>query len=330
MPSASTASTVTAFRLPPGNELDALAATSFGGAFAAVFHPFAPGTELSRQGSYVYEVSSSGSIRELPAKISDSNAGVAGIAAAGPDSVWVPTSHHVLLVGDRGVEKTIAVGRAEIDTIATDRRGGLWVAAGVRVFHVSATGKVSRVRLRSLGPARGAVVGRLIEDHGGNLWLAVLRGGEMLTREVIERSPDGRIRTFRVGRRFYGAEDIGVSRGRPVIRSGHKFLRLDRSGELSRPVSVPERPCTLTEAAEIWCKAWASNSIYRALPKGDPSPLSLPELGFRVYALVPTGDDDFWYAAENRNPCHAGPSTCITVTPGTIVVGRITGTEAAS
>jgi hypothetical protein len=94
-------------------------------------------------------------------------------------------------------------------------------------------------------------------------------------------------------------------------------------------VSVPDRPCTLTETAEIWCKAWASNSIYRALPKGDPSPASLPEPGFRVYDLEPIGHGDFWYVAANRNPCHAGPSTCIIDTPGMIVVGQTTGTEAA-
>ena len=99
-PSASMGATSTAFPLPPGNELKALATTASGNAFAAVFRPFAPGTDLSQQGTYVYEVSPSGSVEELPAKISDSNAGLAGIAAAGPDSVWVPTSHHVLLVSN--------------------------------------------------------------------------------------------------------------------------------------------------------------------------------------------------------------------------------------
>jgi hypothetical protein len=158
----------------------------------------------------------------------------------------------------------------------------------------------------------------------------VLRGGESLTREVIERSQDGWSRTFRIDRRFFGTEEIGISRGRPVSRSGHQFLRVDRSGGLSRRVSVPDRPCTLTETAEIWCKAWAPNAIYRALPKGDPSPASPPEPGFRVYNLEPIGHGDLWYAAENRNPCHAGPSTCIIDTPGTIVVDQITGTEVAS
>jgi hypothetical protein len=123
-PSTSTASTATAFRLPPGNELDALAATSSGNAFAAVFRPFGPGTELSQQGTYVYEVSLSGSVEELPAKISDSNAGLAGIAAAGPDSVWIPGSHHVRLLGKAGIEMEVAVGRAEIESVATDREGG--------------------------------------------------------------------------------------------------------------------------------------------------------------------------------------------------------------
>jgi hypothetical protein len=330
VPSTSTASTATAFRLPPGNELDALAATSSGSAFVAVFRPFGSGTELSQQGTYVYDVSPTGSVKELPAKISDSNAGLAGIAAAGPGSVWIPGSHHVRLLGHAGVEKEIAVGRAEIESVATDRHGGLWVAAGARIFHVNPSGKVARLRIRPLEPANRATVVKLIEDHGGNLWLAVVRGDEALTTEVIERSPGRPTRTFKVDRPIFGAEAIGITMGKPVIRSGQDFLRLDRSGELSRRVSVPERPCTLTETAEIWCKAWASNSIYRALPKGDPSPVSLPEPGFRVYDLETIGHDDFWYAAENRNPCRAGPSTCIIDTPGTIVVGQITGTEAAS
>jgi hypothetical protein len=167
-------------------------------------------------------------------------------------------------------------------------------------------------------------------DHRGNLWLAVARGFEQLTREVIERSPDGRVRRFKVGRRFLPTEAIGVSGGQPVIRTGHKFLRLDRSGELSRRVSVPDRPCTLTETAEIWCAGWASGSFYRAFPKGESTSLKLPEPELRVYDLVPTGAGEYWYAAENRDPCHAGPSTCIIDTPGTIVVGHITDTEAAS
>jgi hypothetical protein len=68
-PPASLAATSTAFHLAPGNDLRALATTASGNAFAAVFRPFAPGTDLSQQGTYVYEVSPSGSVEELPAKI---------------------------------------------------------------------------------------------------------------------------------------------------------------------------------------------------------------------------------------------------------------------
>jgi ligand-binding sensor domain-containing protein len=181
----------------------------------AVFRPFGFGTELSQQGTYVYEVSPTGSVQELPAKISDSNAGLAGIAAAGPDSVWIPGSHHVRLLGGAGVEKEVAVGRAEIGSVATDRHGGLWVAAGPHVFHVSPSGEVSRLRVGPLEPASRATVSRLVEDHGGNLWLTVLRGGESLTSEVIERSQGGWSRTFRIDRRFFGTEEIGISGGGP-------------------------------------------------------------------------------------------------------------------
>ena len=109
MPSASSAATATAFRLPPGNELEALAAAPSGSAFAMVFHPFSISGKVA-QGWYVYEVSSAGSVRELPAMIPQSPVGNAGIAAAGPESVWVPTPHSVLLVDSGGIEKSVSVG----------------------------------------------------------------------------------------------------------------------------------------------------------------------------------------------------------------------------
>jgi streptogramin lyase len=325
MPSASAASTATAFRLPPGNELESLAAGSSRSAFAVVFHPFSV-TDKVPQGSYVYEVSPSGSIRELSAQISESRAGLAGIAAAGPDSVWVPTANHVLLVGNSGVEKRVKVGKQKIESVASDRRGGVWVASATRVLHVSQTGSVSRLHLRSLIPGKFAAVTSLVLDQQGNLWMAVARGFEQLSREVIEHSPSGKVHTFKVGKRFLPTESIGVSRGEPVIQSGHDFVRLDRLGELSRHVAVPDRPCSLTETAEIWCGGRAAGSFYRAFPRGGPAALTLPEPGFRVYGLVPTHGGQFWYAAEDRDPCNAGPSTCSIDTPGTIVVGQITGT----
>ncbi len=229
MPTASSASTATAFRLPPGNELEALAAAPSGNAFAMVFHPFSISGEVA-QGWYMYEVSPSGSIQELPVRLPRSNAGLAGIAAAGPDSIWVPTFHQVLLVGSDGVERTIKVGQQEIDDLAGDGQGGVWVAAGARVLHISPTGKASSLHLRELRPTGDAAVARMVVDRRGNLWLAVVRGGESLTREVIERSPDGQHRTLKVDRRFSYTEGIGVSNGRPVLRSGQEFLRLDRTG----------------------------------------------------------------------------------------------------
>ena len=297
MPSASSAATATAFRLPPGNELEALAAAPSGSAFAMVFHPFSISGKVA-QGWYVYEVSSAGSVRELPAMIPQSPVGNAGIAAAGPESVWVPTPHSVLLVDSGGIEKSVSVGRTSIDSLAGDRQGGVWVAAATRVFHVGQTGTVSRLHLGSLKPGRLAMITSMVLDRKGNLWLAVARGFEQLTKEVVEHSPDGEVRTFKVGRRFLPTEDIGVSQGRPVIQTGQEFLRLDRTGELRRRISVAGNGCPLTETAEIWCSAVAPGWFYRTFPKGDPAALKLPQLEFpepplRVYDLAPSGGSGF-------------------------------------
>ena len=196
----------------------------------------------------------------------------------------------------------VAVGRAQIETVTTDHQEGVWVGTGPRVFHVSPTGAVSRLPLSSVRPGNYASVTSMAVDHQGNLWLAVARGYEQLTREVIEYSPNGQVRTFKVGRRFFPTERIGVSGGQPVIRSGHKFLRLDRAGVLSRRVSVPDRPCTLTETAEIWCKTWASNSIYRALPKGDPSRRHYrnPGSGFTTWSRSATATSGTQPKTETR------------------------------
>lgn len=59
--------------------------------------------------------------------------------------------------------------------------------------------------------------------------------------------------------------------------------------------------------------------FYRAFLMGGPTSVKLPEPEFRVYDLVPTGAGEYWYAAENRDPCHTGPSTCIIDTPRAIV-----------
>jgi ligand-binding sensor domain-containing protein len=102
----------------------------------------------------------------------------------------------------------VAVGRAQIETVTTDRQEGVWVGTGPRVFHVSPSGAVSRLPLSLPGPGKYT---SMTVDRQGNLWLAVERGFEQLTRELIEHSPDGQVRTFRRSARIENCVPRGDS-----------------------------------------------------------------------------------------------------------------------
>lgn len=321
---ATPATAATAFQLPPHYELEGLTVAPSGNAFAVVFHPFEVESEIE-QGIYVYEISPAGDIRELPATIHGSDVGLTGAAPGPSNSVWVSETHAVILVGEGGIEREVSLGRGEIENVATDGHGGAWVLIGHRVLHVGPGGRTHRLDLGRLHLEKSccAYPARLVVTPRGGLWIAIIRGREQLTKELIERMPGGRLRSFRIKSRFRGPSGIGVSGGRPILQSEHEFLELEPGTGRTRPIVVPDHPCFATEGAEVWCQA--HGVLYRVFPRGDPSPTPLGAPGLRIRRLVATAAGRFWYGAERGGPCRAGPSTCVTETPGIIVVGELGG-----
>jgi hypothetical protein len=312
----------TSLQLPPHYELEGLTVTPSNTALAVVFHPFESESSIS-QGTYVYEISPAGEIRQLPATIHGSDAALTGVAPGPGNSVWVPATHGVVLVGESGLQRQVSLVGGEVNDVAPDGRGGAWVLIGHRVVRVGPGGQTHRLALGPLHLEEGccAYPARLVATHRGGLWIAIVRGREQLTKELVERTPGGRLRAFRINGRFLRPNGIGVSGGRPILQSEHQFLELQRSSGQTHRIMTPDRPCFSTESAEVWCQA--RRSLNRVFPRGGPSTAPLPQPDLRIRRLAPGAGGRLWYGAENRAPCRAGPSTCATETPGVIVVGEL-------
>jgi hypothetical protein len=303
--------------LPSGYELHGLAAGPSGDAFVVAFHPIERGSETA-EATYVFEVSSSGEVSRLPVQLHDSVAGLSGIVATPDNSVWVPTENGVDRIGASGIEAEVPVGGVENTDMATDHKGGVWVASGSRVFHVDAGGAVAELPLSSLDRSRYATITRLV-DRGGTLWMAVARGQEELTREVIEHVPGRRLRFLPVRARFRYPDKIAVSDGVPILQSGLHFIEGVGAGGALEEVPAPDHLCFLTEQAATWCQV--RKTVYRAVPRGDRSPTVLPEGGLRIRRLATSGSGQVWFAAERGAPCRGGGLTCSSIPAGTITVG---------
>jgi streptogramin lyase len=320
-PGSAMAASASAFELPANSELSALTVGPGGGAYAAVERYDEPlgGVPL---GFRIATIEADGSIAEFPATISKRAPIVnAGIAWGPAGSVWVPTGRDLTLVGPSGVEKKASLGKGEVADIVTDRHGGAWVLDGQHLVHVEAAGKIRRFAFGYRPAAKGCcgLPANLVVDGRGDVWFTVVRGGLQQTREVVERRPGGSFEAFPVGARFTHSEAIGVAGGRPIVRSGHKFLELDPRTGKSRRLAVPDEPCSMTEAAEIWCQGKKTISRWGAAPSAS---VAFPP-GFRLYEVAGGAGGELWYGAEDRPPCGAGASTCVNRLLKTVVVGQI-------
>jgi hypothetical protein len=313
--------------LPVGFELQAIAVGPAGEGFAALTHSLQVGVEIA-EGTHVFEISPAGEATEFPTVFPKGTAaGAAGIVAGPEGSVWIPVEHGLVRVDSDGIEDEVQLGGGEVERLSTDHKGGAWVIAGQQAVHVTADGSTHALNLAQLRLAGTPYAGPagLVDDGRGDLWIAVARGREEAAKELVERTPSGQLRQFRIPRRLSGYPGAaGLWRDRPMLESGDLFLELDPDRGRFEAFRRTDRECRLTETRGVWCQGWIA--VYRAFPHGDPPPPSLPHEASRLGELAEGPDGRLWYGSQvssDGDPklggCHEGPC-------GTVAVGPLSPT----
>jgi hypothetical protein len=286
----------TAYRLPPENEFLAITVGVEGDAFVVVQHVDSLGGIV---GVPVFRVEPGGAIEELPVTVPPgAPVGLAGIAPAGPGSIWIPTAHGVDRVGGEGLEAEVSFGREEVDDLTTDHEGGVWVLASSHLIHVDASGGVRRFAPGFHARLCCVLARQVVVDHRGDVWFTVVRGFAQLVKEVVERSPDGTVHHVRLSTPVPRSFTIGIDSTRMVVQSGFGFFKVDFDSGRARRVPVPGRHCLTTETAEIWCQG--RRSLFRVLPRAVGLATRLPRPGFLVSDLVTGPLGERWYVAGGR------------------------------
>jgi streptogramin lyase len=199
--------------LPVGFELEAITVGPSDEGFVALVHSLQVGVEIA-EGTHVFEISPAGEATEFPTIFPlGTEAGAAGIAAGPEGSVWIPVEHGLIRADSDGIEDEVELGGGEIERLSTDHKGGVWVIAGQQAVHVTAAGGTHALNLAPLRLAGTPYAGlaSLVDDGRGDLWIAVARGREGRARELVERTPSGRLRQFRVPKHLSGTPEQSAS-----------------------------------------------------------------------------------------------------------------------
>jgi hypothetical protein len=305
-PSTAIAGQASEFRLPSG-VAKALTVGAEGDAYVGV-ELLGGFTGEALRGFRIYAVEPDGGIRAMDAPADTGRLSVAGMAAAGPGSVWVPTGSGVSRVGPAGIEERVEMPRpVEIADVAADHSEGVWVAdeeAGV--FHVGASGSRQRVSLGLRHRGRYTTFKRVVADESGDIWVALDRHER--TTEVIERKPDGSLSHFRIPGRFTYPDAIGVGSGRVVLQSGKSFREIDTQTSRVRTIRTPGPHCQVLEDAQIWCKG--PGRFYRAFPAAPPLEATLPQPSLSSPEFAVGAGGQLWYSVDASSSCPPRPASC--------------------